>query len=88
MLTYEYQCDVCGLRFEKKQAMSAPPLRECPECGGGVTRLITGGAGFLIKDSGSHQPARSQGDCSLENGGRTCCGSDDRCGTPPCGSGD
>jgi predicted nucleic acid-binding Zn ribbon protein len=32
--------------------MSADPLRECPQCGGEVRRLIGGGMGVIFKGSG------------------------------------
>ena len=31
------------------------PLTSCPECGGEVRRLISGGAGFLFRGSGFYQ---------------------------------
>ncbi|MDD5556963.1 MAG: zinc ribbon domain-containing protein [bacterium] len=52
MPTYEYECRKCGCRFERFQAMSAPPLRSCPRCRGAVRRLISGGAGIIFKGSG------------------------------------
>lgn len=87
MPTYEYECLRCGLRFERRQSMTEDPLAECPECRGEVRRLVTGGAGFIVKGSGGRTSGRSAGSCSLEQGGRTCCGRDARCGKPPCGDG-
>ena len=52
MPTYEYECNQCGHRFEAFQSMKDEPLKECPECGGPVRRLIGTGAGFLFKGSG------------------------------------
>jgi putative FmdB family regulatory protein len=46
--TYEYSCPACG-EFEKEQRMSDPPLKKCPHCGKGVTRLVGGGGGFVLK---------------------------------------
>jgi putative FmdB family regulatory protein len=46
--TYEYHCPACG-EFEKEQRMSDPPLKRCPHCGKGVTRLVGGGGGFVLK---------------------------------------
>lgn len=74
MPTYEYACGACGQQFERRQAMTDPPLFECPSCGGPVRRLVSGGAGFILK-----------GACSLERFGRTCCGREERCGKDPCG---
>lgn len=85
MLTYEYECEKCGLRFDRRQSMSEQPLLECPECGGEVHRLISGGAGFIIKGAGHGRTERHPDGCSLESSGRTCCGRNERCGKPPCG---
>jgi putative FmdB family regulatory protein len=54
---YEYQCDTCGLRFERRQHMSDKPLKDCPECDGHVHRVIQPvgvifkGSGFYITDN-------------------------------------
>ena len=52
MPTYEYECAECGLKFERRQAITEAPLTECPACGGGVRRLISGGTGFILKGAG------------------------------------
>ncbi|MBN1977934.1 MAG: hypothetical protein JW918_11070 [Anaerolineae bacterium] len=57
MPLYEYQCDDCGLRFERRQPITADPLEKCPECGGNVHRLIHPvgvifkGKGFYVTDN-------------------------------------
>ena len=51
MPTYEYQCTVCGHRFEKFQSFSAEPIKECPVCGEPVKKLIAP-AGIIFKGSG------------------------------------
>ncbi len=51
MPLYEYQCTVCGLRFERRQHFDDPPIQTCPECGGKVVRLIQP-AGVIFKGSG------------------------------------
>jgi len=84
MPTYEYECAECGLKFERRQAITEAPLVECPACGGGVRRLISGGTGFILKGSG-HGRAGRGGGCALEETGRTCCGRDARCGSASCG---
>jgi len=84
MPTYDYQCNECGLSFERKQSMAETPLTNCPECGGEVHRLISGGAGFIIKGAGRHQAVRNKGGCSFEDSGTTCCGRSQRCDTPSC----
>ncbi|MDR2181682.1 MAG: zinc ribbon domain-containing protein [Treponema sp.] len=52
MPTYEYECRDCGHNFELFQGMNEDPLSECPECGGGIRRIINGGAGVIFKGSG------------------------------------
>jgi putative FmdB family regulatory protein len=84
MPTYEYECDRCGLRFERQQGMNDAPLALCPECKGSVRRLVSGGAGFIMKGVGSARTARRGDDCSLDRTGRTCCGRSQRCDDSPC----
>lgn len=56
MPTYEYECDACGHAFEEFQAMSAKPLKKCPECKKNkLTRLIGAGAGIIFKGSGFYE---------------------------------
>ena len=84
MLTYEYECKKCGLRFEQQQSITEEPLVECPECDGQVHRLISGGIGFIV-GGGKYQNKEQKGhSCLLEQSGKTCCGRDERCNTPPC----
>lgn len=58
MPLYEYECFVCGHRFERIQRFSDPPASECPACGGSVRRLLGvpalqfKGSGFYITDYG------------------------------------
>lgn len=56
MPTYDYACQRCGHEFEEFQAITAKPLRKCPECGKlGLRRLIGTGAGIIFKGSGFYQ---------------------------------
>ena len=57
MPLYEYECDVCGHRFEViHQRFSDPPPEKCPTCGGTVRKLYSSpaiqfkGSGFYITD--------------------------------------
>jgi putative FmdB family regulatory protein len=84
MLTYEYQCNNCGVRFERQQNMKDEPVKKCPECQGEVQRLISGGTGFILKSLDVGQTSRSKS-CSLEDTGKTCCGASQRCGKSACG---
>jgi putative FmdB family regulatory protein len=52
MPTYDYECKVCGHTFEAFQSMSDDPLKECPECGKELRRLIGGGLGIIFKGNG------------------------------------
>ena len=52
MPTYQYECKHCGHHFEVFQSIVEPPVSECPQCGRKPRRIITGGAGFLLKGSG------------------------------------
>jgi putative FmdB family regulatory protein len=85
MVTYEYQCTVCGLRFERRQAITEAPVTECPDCHGEVQRLLSGGAAVILKGAAHARPGHGSA-CALEHAGRTCCGREERCGKPPCGS--
>lgn len=51
MPLYEYQCQACGVRFERWQHMNDEPVKICPECGGEVDRLIQP-VGIIFKGSG------------------------------------
>jgi putative FmdB family regulatory protein len=51
MPLYEYQCQDCGVRFERRQHINDEPLEVCPECGGEVHRLIQP-VGIIFKGSG------------------------------------
>ena len=52
MPTYEYECEKCGITFERFQSIKAEPIKKCPECGGPVRRLISAGAAVIFKGSG------------------------------------
>ena len=52
MPTYEYECTQCRYTFEAFQKITDKPLKRCPECGGKLRRLISGGAGLIFKGSG------------------------------------
>jgi putative FmdB family regulatory protein len=71
MPLYEYECFVCGNRFERIQRASADPITTCPDCGGSVRRLMGApalqfkGSGWYVTDYGS---GRSRGTTSNGNG--------------------
>ncbi|MBN2483958.1 MAG: zinc ribbon domain-containing protein [Candidatus Omnitrophica bacterium] len=82
MPTYEYKCETCGYRFEQFQSMSDEPLKECPQCGKPVRRVISAGAGIIMKGSKSFYLSDERKN-NLSSG-RTCCGNTERCDRPPC----
>ena len=51
MPIYEYKCLSCGYRFERFQAISEEPVKECPQCNGEVKKLISS-TSFVLKGSG------------------------------------
>lgn len=53
MPTYEYRCKRCGHEFEEIQAITAPPLTQCPACHDkALARVIGTGAGLIFKGEG------------------------------------
>ena len=56
MPLYDYLCKKCGHRFEKIQKFSDPEIKECPQCGGEVERLLSApavqfkGTGWYVTD--------------------------------------
>jgi len=83
MPIYEYLCKDCGIRFEVSQSMSDMPIQLCRACNGSVRRIISGGSGFILKNSGSVPAFRPR--CGKN---QTCCGSDMPCETPHCEEGE
>ncbi|KAA6463155.1 zinc ribbon domain-containing protein [Acidobacteria bacterium AB60] len=75
MPAYEYLCEKCGEHFERRQKMSDPEVESCPDCGGGVKRLISGGAGAITKGASAAAAAPSM--CGM---GGPCCGGGNACG--------
>ena len=57
MPIYEYECEQCGVRFERLQRMADNPFTDCPECGGHIHRVmqpvgvIFKGSGFYVTDN-------------------------------------
>ena len=75
MPLYEYQCQVCGVRFERWQHMNDEPVKICPECGGQVHRLIQPvgvifkGSGFYVTDNRGAKSSTTPKSESSSNGG-------------------
>jgi putative FmdB family regulatory protein len=51
MPTYEYRCSECKKDFEVFQKITDDPVKECPDCGGKVERLIAA-TNFILKGGG------------------------------------
>lgn len=68
MPLYEYQCEDCGVRFERRQHINDEPIKICPECGGKVHRLIYPvgiifkGSGFYVTDNRAKSSTATPGD--------------------------
>lgn len=52
MPIYTYQCNNCGVRFERQQKFSEAPLVRCPECSKKSLRKIFTPVGIVFKGSG------------------------------------
>ena len=52
MPTYQYHCSDCGHDFEEFQSITEDPIDTCPKCGKKPHRVISGGAGFVLKGTG------------------------------------
>ncbi len=57
MPTYEYECNSCHSRFEKRQGFHDEPVAQCPKCQGSgrlvfyPAPIIFKGGGFYVTDS-------------------------------------
>jgi putative FmdB family regulatory protein len=79
MPLYEYQCEVCGHRFERIQKFSDPLVDTCPSCGGAVRKLLSSpaiqfkGSGWYITDyakksaTDSGKPAADKSDSTSKS---------------------
>jgi putative FmdB family regulatory protein len=61
--TYEYACDSCSNRYEKREGFDAPARQKCPRCGKPANRVLFAppvvfkGSGFYKTDSRSTSSA-------------------------------
>jgi putative FmdB family regulatory protein len=79
MPIYVYQCETCGLTFERRQRMTEPSLEDCPECEGHVHRVIQPvgivfkGSGFYVTDnrtkSSTALPGKKDSDADSSSSG-------------------
>lgn len=65
MPLYEYECFVCGHRFERIRRVADASTMNCPECEGSVRRLLSApalqfkGSGWYVTDYGKGKGGRS-----------------------------
>lgn len=52
MPIYTYQCENCGVQFDKQQSFHDQPLLRCPECGKKRLRKVYQPVGIVFKGSG------------------------------------
>ena len=77
MPIYQYECDECGLVFEKRQSFSDAPLKRCPECNASVHRvfqpvgIIFKGSGFYVTDNKKASPTATPGESKNGTGGKS-----------------
>ena len=70
MPIYTYQCENCGVRFEKHQKFADPPLTRCPECSKKTLRKVYTPVGIVFKGSGFYATDnRSASGMNRSNGG-------------------
>jgi putative FmdB family regulatory protein len=71
MPTYTYQCDNCGVRFERRQKFAEKPISQCPECSKKTLRKIFTPVGIVFKGSGFYATDhRSPSGQSSKNGSK------------------
>jgi len=74
MPIYEYRCKACGATSEHLVGMGKDEEIACKDCGSTELERILSVASFM-------------GGISDRTPGRTCCGREERCSTPPCSGG-
>lgn len=75
MPTYVYQCEQCGLHFERQQRFDDTPITRCPECDGQVRRvfqpvgIVFKGSGWYCTDSRAKSPTAVPGEIKSDGNG-------------------
>lgn len=68
MPLYEYECQQCHRRTEKRQKFSDPEITDCPHCGGHLERVLSApafsfaGGGWYKDLYSSAKPGNTSGD--------------------------
>ena len=76
MPTYVYQCDTCGMQFERRQRITDDPLSDCPECDGHVKRemqpvgIVFKGSGWYCTDNRAKSPTAMSGESKTKEAGK------------------
>jgi putative FmdB family regulatory protein len=70
MPVYAYECNDCGVRFERRQGFDDAPVKICPECEGKVRRLIQP-AGVIFKGSGFYVTDHKGGSSATSSTSKT-----------------
>lgn len=52
MPLYTYECNNCGVVFERLQKFTDKPIKRCPECNKNSVRKVIQPAGIIFKGSG------------------------------------
>jgi putative FmdB family regulatory protein len=52
MPRYDYKCESCGVRYERREGFDAPQEHTCEQCGSGVARRVFVAPPILFKGSG------------------------------------
>ena len=74
MPIYEYRCEECGSVSEYLVGVGDDEVIQCKECSSHQMNRVLSASSFKFQ-SNQHIP------------GRTCCGREERCETPPCSDG-
>jgi putative FmdB family regulatory protein len=76
MPLYEYECEVCGKRFERIHKFSDPPIAVCVHCGKSPVRKLFSspaiqfkGSGFYITDYAKKSSSEAGSKSSTEGEG-------------------
>jgi putative FmdB family regulatory protein len=69
MPLYTYQCENCGVTFERQQKFDDKPIKRCPECGKSSVRRVIQPAGIIFKGSGWYKTdSRSSSSSTISSG--------------------
>jgi putative FmdB family regulatory protein len=52
MPLYTYECNNCGVQFERLQKFDDKPIKRCPECNKTAVKRVIQPAGIVFKGSG------------------------------------